>query len=166
MLVSQGCDAAFAGVLGLLIGSFLNVVIYRTPVMTYRDWLAEPSPISCLEGRALAVVAEPSARGRAPRGAGSSCRQGGRRHRSAASFQPDRCRARAAEHCGHEIRWYENVPVLSYVVLRGRCSSCKTSISPRYPVVELVTGALFALCAWRFGVTPAGALWCRLRRRC
>ena len=49
--------------------------------------------------------------------------------------------------------------MLSYLVLRGRCASCKTSISPRYPLVELITGALFALCAHRFGITPTGALW-------
>jgi leader peptidase (prepilin peptidase)/N-methyltransferase len=61
--------------------------------------------------------------------------------------------------CGHKIRWYQNIPVLSYLFLRGRCASCKTSISPRYPLVELVTGALFALCGWRFGITPTGALW-------
>jgi leader peptidase (prepilin peptidase)/N-methyltransferase len=62
-------------------------------------------------------------------------------------------------HCGHQIRWYENIPVLSWLALRGRCSSCKQRISPRYPVVELVTGAFFALCAWRWGLTPQGAAW-------
>jgi leader peptidase (prepilin peptidase)/N-methyltransferase len=49
--------------------------------------------------------------------------------------------------------------VLSYLVLRGRCGGCKTTISPRYPLVELVTSGLFALCAWRYGITPQGALW-------
>jgi leader peptidase (prepilin peptidase)/N-methyltransferase len=62
-------------------------------------------------------------------------------------------------HCGAAIRWYQNVPVLSYLFLRGRCGACKTPISPRYPLVELVTGALFALCAWRFGLTLTAALW-------
>jgi leader peptidase (prepilin peptidase)/N-methyltransferase len=51
------------------------------------------------------------------------------------------------------------VPVLSYLFLRGRCSACKTRISPRYPLVEVVTGALFALCAWRYGLSPTAALW-------
>jgi leader peptidase (prepilin peptidase)/N-methyltransferase len=63
------------------------------------------------------------------------------------------------DHCGHAIRWYQNVPVLSYLLLRGRCASCGTSIGPRSPAVELVTGLLFALCAWRFGLTVSGALW-------
>src|SRR5690606_11383522 len=55
-------------------------------------------------------------------------------------------------HCGHAIRWYENIPVLSWLALRGRCSGCSKGISPRYPIVELVTGAFFALCAWRWGL--------------
>jgi leader peptidase (prepilin peptidase)/N-methyltransferase len=58
------------------------------------------------------------------------------------------------------IRWYENVPVVSWLVLRGRCSACKTPIARRYPVVELLTGVLFAAVGWRFGVTPAALLWC------
>ncbi|WP_426390105.1 prepilin peptidase [Variovorax sp. R-27] len=159
MLVSREFDTVFAGVLGLLIGSFMNVVIYRTPVMMYRDWLADavanlmpskdaPSLWSLAFGPKVAppagleAVADKAA--------------------AVIEAQPPFDLARPASRCGacgHKIRWYENIPVLSYAVLRGRCSSCKTAISPRYPMVELVTGALFALCAWRFGITPAGALW-------
>lgn len=62
--------------------------------------------------------------------------------------------------CGHRIRWYENVPVLSWLLLRGRCSACKTPISPRYPLVEIATGLLFALLAWRFGAQPTVLAWC------
>ncbi|MEQ1536368.1 MAG: A24 family peptidase, partial [Burkholderiaceae bacterium] len=62
--------------------------------------------------------------------------------------------------CAHQIKWYENIPVLSYLFLRGKCSACKTAISLRYPMVELVTGALFFYCIWRWGLTPTGLAWC------
>ena len=62
--------------------------------------------------------------------------------------------------CGHEVRWHENIPVLSYLFLRGRCSACRTPISARYPLVELATGALFFFCIQRWGVTPTGVAWC------
>ena len=63
-------------------------------------------------------------------------------------------------HCGHTIRWYENIPVVSYLVLRGRCSACKASISVRYPAVEIATSAVFFFCAWRWGATSTGLIWC------
>lgn len=66
-----------------------------------------------------------------------------------------RCRA-----CATPVRWYHNVPVLGFLALRGRCANCATPIGWRYPVVELVTGALFAYCLWRWGLTPVGLLWC------
>ena len=62
--------------------------------------------------------------------------------------------------CGHPIAWYENIPVLSWLALRARCSACKTPIAVRYPLVELATGALFALAAWKFGPHPATLAWC------
>ena len=62
--------------------------------------------------------------------------------------------------CGHQIRWYENIPVLSWLVLRGRCSACQTSISIRYPLVEVGTALLFAALAWRTGPQPSALLWC------
>jgi len=159
MLPSQGVDAALAGVLGLLVGSFLNVVIYRTPVMMYRQWLAEavgnlmkvdgvPSLWSLVFGPKTNTPPQLEA------AAGEAA--------LAVDALPPFSLARPASrcgHCGHAIRWYENVPVLSYLFLRGRCSACKASISPRYPLVELATGALFALCAWRYGLSPAAALW-------
>ncbi len=131
MLVSQGVDAALAGVLGLLIGSFLNVVVYRLPKMLERQWAAE---CASLESAGAAVAA------------------------SEAPFNlmvpHSRC-----QQCGHAIRWYENIPVLSYLFLRGRCSACKTAISPRYPLVELATAILFAWCVWRMPGL-AGLAWC------
>jgi leader peptidase (prepilin peptidase)/N-methyltransferase len=130
MLVSQGADAALAGLLGLLIGSFLNVVIYRLPKMLERQWAAE---CAGLDGAEPPPATEPFNL-MVPR---SRCQQ-----------------------CGHAILWYENVPVLSYLFLRGRCSSCRTPISPRYPLVELVTALLFAWCIWRMPGQWGALAWC------
>lgn len=58
------------------------------------------------------------------------------------------------------VQWYENIPVLSYLFLRGRCSACKARISVRYPLIEMATGALFFLCIQRWGMTPTGLVWC------
>jgi leader peptidase (prepilin peptidase) / N-methyltransferase len=121
-------DAAAAAVLGLLVGSFLNVVIHRLPRMLEREWAAD---CAGLNGKELPE--EPTLNLLVPR---------------------SRCPS-----CGHQIRWYENIPVVSWLALRGRCSACKTRISARYPVVELVTGAFFALCAWRFGLTLPALAW-------
>ncbi|MEO5672166.1 MAG: A24 family peptidase [Ramlibacter sp.] len=129
MFGSQGIDAAVAGVFGLLVGSFLNVVIYRLPKMLERQWASECAD---LKGETVAE-AEPFNL-MTPR---SRCRQ-----------------------CGHMIRWYENIPVVSFLALRGKCSSCGTAIGKRYPLVELATGALFFYSVWRWGATPAGAAWC------
>ncbi len=87
-------------VLGLVIGSFLNVVIWRVP-------------------RGQSIVSPPS----------------------------------ACPSCGHEIRAYDNIPVVSWLVLRGKCRDCGAPISGRYPLVELGTGALFAIMAARFGLS-------------
>jgi leader peptidase (prepilin peptidase)/N-methyltransferase len=129
MLVSQGVDAALAGVLGLLIGSFLNVVIYRLPKMLERQWAAECASLNGAEPAA----AEPFN----------------------LMVPHSRC-----QQCGHAIRWYENVPVLSYLFLRGKCSACKAPISLRYPLVELATCALFAWCVWRMPGQFSGLAWC------
>ena len=64
--------------------------------------------------------------------------------------------------CRHAIAWHENIPLLSYLWLRGRCSACKTRISPRYPLVEVATALLFAAIGWRFGAQPVALLWCGL----
>ena len=115
---------------GLLIGSFLNVVIYRLPKMMERQWADECAEIS---GVAPPGATEPFNL-MVPR---STC-----------------------PHCGHAIPWYENIPVFSYTALGGCCSSCKARISIRYPVVEIVTSALFFFCAWRWGETSTGLIWC------
>lgn len=129
MLVSPEFDAGLAGVLGLLIGSFLNVVIYRLPKIMERQWAAECAELS------------------------------GREPPTSETFNLMVPRSRCQQ-CGHQIRSYENIPVLSYLFLRGKCSACGTRISPRYPLVELATGTFFAWCIWRWGATPTGLAWC------
>lgn len=108
----ESLSAAFLFGLGLLFGSFLNVVIHRLPRAeseTSTWWVGYSS-----------------------------------------LWTPPRS---ACPHCGHEIRWYENIPVFSWLALRGRCAGCKAPISPRYVLVELLTGLLFAACFVRFGLT-------------
>ncbi|MBE2258628.1 MAG: prepilin peptidase [Candidatus Accumulibacter sp.] len=129
-----GLFAVISGVLGLLVGSFLNVVIHRLPKMMERDWRAH-----CAE-----LTGEPPALGEPL----SLARPG------------SRCPA-----CGHAIRAIENVPVFSWLFLRGRCSACAAAISPRYPLVEASSGLLCAYAAFHFGYGWAalGAMlliWC------
>lgn len=105
---------AVAGVVGLSVGSFLNVVVYRLPrIKTARS-----------QDRTY-----------------DSCKP-----RFDLSFPRSHCPA-----CKHQIRWYENIPVLSFLMLRGQCSGCHSRISLRYPCVEVLTGALTALIAWSTG---------------
>lgn len=159
MLVSQEFDAALAGVLGLLIGSFLNVVIYRTPVMMYREWLSDAvaNLMSSKDMPSLwSLVFGPKAT--PPAGLEAAADKAATAIEGLPLFDLMRPASRCGT-CGHKIRWFENIPVLSYLFLRGRCSACKTSISLRYPLVELVTGVLFAICGYRFGISPVGALW-------
>ena len=119
-------------VFGALIGSFLNVVIYRLPVMMERAWEDE---------LALAQDKEPAARER---------------------FNLVSPRSRCGN-CGHKIAALENIPIASWLALRGKCSACGTRISARYPLVELATALLFFACAWTFGATlqtVAAMLFC------
>ncbi|GAB1233782.1 prepilin peptidase [Ferrigenium sp. UT5] len=113
------------GILGLLVGSFLNVVIYRLPRMMEREWQAQ-----CAELNGKPVAGHAPFNLLVPR---SAC-----------------------PHCNHAISALENIPLLSYLFLRGRCAGCGAPISPRYPVVEAVSGILSALTAWHFGFGLAG----------
>jgi leader peptidase (prepilin peptidase)/N-methyltransferase len=115
-----------AVLLGLVVGSFLNVVIHRLPRMLEQGWKAE-----CAELSGNPLPAGETYNLVLPR---------------------SRC-----PHCGHAIRAVENVPVLSYVALRGRCSACKAPISLRYPAVEALAAALAGYVAWRFGASAAAA---------
>jgi len=110
-----------AGLLGLVVGSFLNVVIYRLPRMLQREW---DSQCRELLGATPAPESQPLGLAR-PR---SHCPS-----------------------CGHRITALENIPLLSYMLLRGRCSACGARISPRYPLVELVSGIAAVIAAWHFG---------------
>ena len=133
MPAMQWLDASLLGVLGLLVGSFLNVVIYRLPKMMEIQWAAE-----CAETTGVAAPNVPPI---------------------VPPFNLMVPRSRCQK-CGHQIRWFENVPVLSFAVLGGKCSSCKTPIGIRYPLVELATGALFAWTGWTWGLTPTALAWC------
>jgi len=130
-----GGAAAVGALLGLMVGSFLNVVAHRLPRMLERRWRAD-----CRELLGL----EPPAR-EPPRE-----EETGRYDLVSPSSHCPRC--------GHRLRAWENLPVLSYLLLRGRCRACGRPISLRYPLVELLTAALSAAVCWRFGLTwPAAA---------
>lgn len=136
-----------AAILGLAIGSFLNVVIHRLPLMMQAQWDAECT-------RLLAEKAATTA----PPGTALDTPPTQTTH-SELPLTLSRPRSRCP-HCGHRIRWFENVPVLSWVVLQGRCSQCRTPISIRYPLVEIATACLFTWCAWRWGASAATLAWC------
>ena len=122
---------AALAVLGLLIGSFLNVVIHRLPLRMERDWKLEAAAILELEVEPPPPVTLSTPRSRCPA-------------------------------CAHPIAWYENIPVASWLALRGKCSACRAPISPRYPAIEVLTAILFAACGLHFGAQPPVLLWCGL----
>jgi len=114
----------FVLIIGLLVGSFLNVVIYRLPLMMQREWRSD-----CQEFLEL----------------------------PADNKEPEKLnlllpRSRCG-HCGHQITALENIPLISYLLLKGRCSACKTHISIQYPLVELFTGIISVIIAWHFGIS-------------
>nr|WP_286947606.1 A24 family peptidase [Pseudomonas sp. UBA6718] len=107
--------------LGLLIGSFLNVVIYRLPVMMQRDWRQQAREV-------LELPNEP-------------------KQDTFNLILPNSC----CPNCGHQIRPWENIPVVSYLFLRGKCAGCKAPISKRYPLIELACGLLSGYVAFHYG---------------
>lgn len=125
MLVAAGV------LLGLLVGSFLNVVVYRIPVMMQRDWKAQ-----CYE---YLEIDNPE----------SDSSDSSAQYKTFNLLKPDS----HCPNCDHKITALENVPVISYLFLQGKCSECETSISIRYPLVELVTGVFSGLVVLSFGVT-------------
>ena len=140
--------------LGLVVGSFLNVVVHRLPRMLERQWWEDAAHQFGDAGSHERVFAQSAPAAMATQAEGVLSRLGGLPAYDL--LRPgSRCPA-----CGHAIRWHENIPVLGWLRLRGRCSACGTRISPRYPLVELLTAAVFALIGWRFGPTPAALLWC------
>ena len=144
------------GLLGLCIGSFLNVVVLRLPRMMERDWTADASA-----HLGDADVLERST-GLAPAKAAplaEQIRKLGDLLEKQPPFSLVTPRSRCPK-CGHQLAWHENLPLLGWLRLRGRCASCKTPISVRYPLIEALTGALFAAIAWRFGPQLQTLLWC------
>lgn len=120
-------DPLFLGItttlLGLVVGSFLNVVILRLPRMLEAEWQTEARELL-----ALAPVEAP---------------------KLSLTQPPSRCPG-----CGSAIRAWQNIPIVSWLLLRGRCASCKTAISMQYPLVELASALMSAVCVWRFGWSP------------
>jgi leader peptidase (prepilin peptidase)/N-methyltransferase len=142
------------GLLGLAVGSFLNVVVHRLPLMLQRQWWGDvAAQLSDTDSyRQVFGQATPSGLVLA---AGSLEKSLADAPAIGLARPASRCPS-----CGHKIRFYENIPVVSWLLLRGKCSACKTPIGLRYPLVELATAGLFALVAWRFGAQPATLLWC------
>jgi leader peptidase (prepilin peptidase)/N-methyltransferase len=129
--------------LGLIVGSFLNVVIYRLPKMLERQWQAQ-----CAELSAAAAAHRAPARAGEVGELGSSGPQGANGDERPFNLITPRS---ACPKCHTPIRPWHNVPVLGWLWLRGRCVQCRAPISVRYPLVELITGLLSALVAWKFG---------------
>jgi len=132
MELLQAVPAAFIGLcllLGLMVGSFLNVVIYRLPKMMESGWRQQ-----CAELRGDEPAPQTTFNLIVPR---SAC-----------------------PHCNHAISAWENIPIVSYLLLRGKCKGCGANISPRYPIIEAISGILCAYAAWHFGfgLAAAGAL--------
>ena len=117
-------------IVGLCVGSFLNVVIHRMPLMMERQWRADSAAMLGLPPQ---------------------------------EDEPELTLSKPASHCPscHQpIRWYQNIPLVSWLVLRAKCANCSARISVRYPLIELTTALLFAACGWRFGAHPTTLLWC------
>jgi leader peptidase (prepilin peptidase)/N-methyltransferase len=131
LLANPPVAVLLATLFGLAIGSFLNVVIHRLPKMMERQWRADYAQ---LDNNAAAPAEAPAA------------------ERYNLWVPRSRCPS-----CSQPITAVQNIPVVSYLVLRGKCANCQARISPRYPFVELIAGALAGYAAWRFGATLAGA---------
>lgn len=116
------------GLLSLLIGSFLNVVIHRLPIMLKREWESAAHDFLLENGQTPTTTPDTT--------------------RFDLSYPASHCTG-----CQQRIRWYDNIPVLSYVLLRGRCRHCHAGISAQYPLIEALTAALSLIIAWRFGVS-------------
>ncbi len=128
------------GILGLMVGSFLNVVIHRLPKMMELGWRQQCEELL----RSDTATSQSLASGE---------------EKSAPPYNLVVPRS-ACPHCNHTLSAWENIPILSYLVLRGKCKNCGAAISPRYPIIEAISGILCAYAAWHFGfgMAAAGAL--------
>ncbi len=135
VIVALACS-----LVGLVVGSFLNVVVHRLPKMLEREWDAQAAELLEQKGSADAAAKLRSTEAAA---------------RYNLVMPPSTC-----PRCGHRIRAWENIPILSYLFLRARCSACRAPISIRYPIVEALSGILSGYIGWRYGLTLAtvGAL--------
>ncbi|GJM07760.1 MAG: type 4 prepilin-like proteins leader peptide-processing enzyme [Lysobacteraceae bacterium] len=127
LVAYPGLAAAGAGIVGLMVGSFLNVVIARLPARIEHEWRSQSREVLELE-----PVEEAPPPG---------------------LVRP----ASRCPHCNNPIRAHQNIPVVSYLLLGGKCAQCKARISIQYPLVELLTGLLSAYVIWHFGPTVQGA---------
>jgi leader peptidase (prepilin peptidase) / N-methyltransferase len=142
------------GLLGLCIGSFLNVVIFRFPVMLERQWWADVAQQLADADSWRRVFGHDMPAATA--GVSTALEQ-------ASATLPALGLARPASRCpscGHVLRWHENIPLLGWLRLKGRCAACGTRISPRYPLIELLTAGAFVAVGWRFGPTLQALIWC------
>jgi leader peptidase (prepilin peptidase) / N-methyltransferase len=143
------------GLLGLCVGSFLNVVVHRLPRMLERQWQLDGAyQLTDVDGLKRQGANEKSSKSL------SDAATGWVKHLEALPSYSLAMPRSACPKCGHQLAWHENLPLLGWLRLRGRCSACGTRIAARYPLVELATGLLFAAVAWRVGAQPAALLWC------
>ncbi len=147
---------AALALLGLVIGSFLNVVIHRKPQLLEREWLADAAGY-LQDGEAITRVL-----GSKPKRTAELARQGEQLAAEVAALPAmslARPRSRCPQ-CGHSLAWHENIPLLGWLRLGGKCSACGQRISVRYPIVEALTAVLFAAAAWKAGPGAATAVYC------
>ncbi len=136
---------AFYGVvafISLMVGSFLNVVIHRLPIMMENEWRAALQEINEEESEVVGQLAT----------AGGMDGEAPNTLATAETFNLSVPRSRCPK-CDNQITWWQNIPVISYLMLRGRCHNCKTSISARYPIIELLTMLLSLAVAAQFGAS-------------
>lgn len=142
--------------LGLMVGSFLNVLVHRFPLMLERQWWGDVAGQLSDAASYQRVFSAALPEGLTQDGKFLETALTNL-HALGLSRPASRCPA-----CGHSIRWFENVPVVSWLLLRRRCAACRAPIAWRYPLIELLTAALFGAIGWRFGATPAALLWCAM----
>ncbi|MBT8150060.1 MAG: A24 family peptidase [Gammaproteobacteria bacterium] len=137
LLENQTAFISTVAIISLMVGSFLNVVIHRLPIMMENSWRAELESFTSGD--------EPTQN------------EANRITQQTETFNLSTPRSRCP-HCGHAITAIENIPLISYLALRGKCRGCQARISPRYPLVELTTAMLSTIVAWKFFGDPAAAL--------
>lgn len=172
LLILQGLEppalACLFGILGLAFGSFFNVVIYRFPLMLQAAWQAE-----CAQFLAEQQAAQVPPHAQDGASVPTPDEEGAPRPKTAfapvglmgevVENTPKITLSHPASHCPQcqrRIGWLENIPVLSWLALRGRCRGCGGTIGWRYPAVELATAAWFGWCAWQWGATAQALAWC------